>query len=222
MGKTFTICTAAMQGMMKYCGEDVLRYHIEYPVFHPNCPAARKINRYYKTLALQACRNVRGELYAPAVGQCRYAARHGISMPVYEAHTEFQTTYLAGCVASLRFDRYQFTGGAHGNTLRCTRTWNLPAACPLRLEQLTMGNDPKQVFLDGIQAQIACRPQDYFDNASLLAARQFDSRRFYCTPQGVVLYYQQYEIAPYSSGIPEFFFPYSEGILEPCQLFCEA
>ena len=96
------------------------------------------------------------------------------------------------------------------------------AACPLRLEQLTVGNDPKQVFLDGIQAQIACRPQDYFDNASLLAVQQFDPRRFYCTPRGVVLYYQQYEIAPYSSGIPEFFFPYSAGILELCQLFREA
>ncbi|MFU2363539.1 MAG: RsiV family protein, partial [Clostridiales bacterium] len=30
----------------------------------------------------------------------------------------------------------------------------------------------------------------------------FDS--YYLTPKGIVIYFQQYDIAPYSSGLPEF------------------
>jgi hypothetical protein len=34
---------------------------------------------------------------------------------------------------------------------------------------------------------------------------------FYLTKEGVVIYFQQYDIAPYSSGLPTFVIPYGPG-----------
>ena len=47
----------------------------------------------------------------------------------------------------------------------------------------------------------------------------FNPEHFYLKPAGLVVYFQQYEIAPYSSGIPEFTIPYlEEYVLRPqCQ-----
>ncbi|MFV0239920.1 MAG: RsiV family protein [Lacrimispora sphenoides] len=39
----------------------------------------------------------------------------------------------------------------------------------------------------------------------------FNINGFFIKPSGIVIYYQQYDIAPYVRGIPEFLFPFQEG-----------
>ena len=34
--------------------------------------------------------------------------------------------------------------------------------------------------------------------------REFDPERFYCTPEGPVVFYPLYSVAPYAEGIPVF------------------
>jgi hypothetical protein len=50
----------------------------------------------------------------------------------------FKVTCLCGCIISLWFDRYEFTGGAHGNTVRTAQTWNLQSCVTLKLSELAL------------------------------------------------------------------------------------
>ncbi|HWQ73960.1 MAG TPA: RsiV family protein, partial [Syntrophomonas sp.] len=54
-------------------------------------------------------------------------------------------------------------------------------------------------------------------NYEELVEQTFDVNNFYCTPQGVVVYFQQYDIAPYASGIREFLLPYNRCIIDPAR-----
>jgi len=55
----------------------------------------------------------------------------------------------------------------------------------------------------------------YFDDYEKNVANYFNPKSFYLVPDGIVIYFQQYEIAPYASGIPQFTIPYSAYILKP-------
>lgn len=66
-----------------------------------------------------------------------------------------------------------------------------------------------------IRTQMQNGEGDYFEDYEKNAVEEFDPGQFYLTPEGVVVYYQQYAIAPYSSGIPVFLIPYSKRLREP-------
>ena len=69
-----------------------------------------------------------------------------------------------------------------------------------------------------IAGQIASGNNIYFENYEQLTAKTFQPESFYLTPDGLAIYYQQYDIAPYSSGIPVFIINYEEGrvVLPTC------
>lgn len=52
--------------------------------------------------------------------------------------------------------------------------------------------------------QLKTSPQSYFDDYAKLVAKTLNLNSFYLTQDGVVLYFQQYDIAPYAAGFPEF------------------
>jgi hypothetical protein len=62
-----------------------------------------------------------------------------------------------------------------------------------------------------IGQQIAGGTGQFFENPEELAAEHLNEQSFYLTPEEVVIYYQQYEIAPYSSGIQQFTIPFTRG-----------
>jgi len=62
-----------------------------------------------------------------------------------------------------------------------------------------------------MESQIARRlkenPGTYFDDYKTLLHNTFRINNFYLEPGKLVIYFQQYDIAPYSTGLPEFYFP---------------
>ena len=70
-----------------------------------------------------------------------------------------------------------------------------------------MLKDKVQKTIEGqIIEQLKTSPQSYFDDYAKLVAKTLNLNSFYLTPDGVVLYFQQYDIAPYAAGFPEFSF----------------
>ena len=51
----------------------------------------------------------------------------------------------------------------------------------------------------------------YFDDYAKLIQNTFNPDSFYLFPGGVVIYFQQYDIAPYATGLPEFVLPVPPG-----------
>lgn len=199
-------------------GENVLAYRIEYPEFHGDRYelSLALINTFYRNRAQKQEEEARGNLYDEAQKQYQYSVQQGYPILVYESQATYRVCLRDFCTISLYIDQYQITGGAHGSTIRDSQTWNLQKCWQIPLKDLlhTVG-DGQQFLFDQVKKQIDQHPGTYFPDAAQLLQDTFDWHRYYCTSGGIVLYYQQYDIAPYASGIPEFPIPYSSQVLPP-------
>lgn len=209
---------------LKYNGVTLLKYKIEYPEFSSSFYQMSLIiiNRFYKTKALEFQKHCETELFSMAVEQYKYDIENNFPVREYEALQVYKLTYSAACVISIYFDNYEFTGGAHGNTIRSSQTWNLQKCYMIKLSQLfKCTEDYKAYILKIVEEEIKKNPEIYFENYSKLIKETFNENSFYCTPQGIVVYYQQYDIAPYSSGIREFLIPYTICVTDPKKMCFE-
>lgn len=210
--------TIVIKADMKYDGVTVLSYQIEYPEFKSTDykKSVNTINQFYKDRALEFQNYCRTKLYQMAVDQYLDDIKNDFPVRVYEALMTFNVTYNKACIISLYFDTYQYTGGAHGLTIRTSQTWNLQTGQMIKLNELfDCLYDYRAYIKNKIIEQIKKDPEPYFDNYEELVDQTFNVNSFYCTPQGVVIYFQQYDIAPYSSGIREFLLPYNNCIKDP-------
>ena len=176
-------------------------------------------NRRYAAKATVYTQHCRGTLFRQAKEQFEEDQQVGAPVRIFEAVTEFTVTLNEDCALSLYADRYEYTGGAHGNTLRTSDTWDVPACAHIPLSGLcALPAGCRAYVIQQVVHQIEAQITDgeyYFDDYRKNAALYFNPHSFYLMPEGLTVYYQQYEIAPYSSGIPEFLIPYSAVIRKP-------
>jgi hypothetical protein len=218
MRNDVTVKKIVIKNDLKYNGVTLITYKIEYPEFRSSCyrVCLLKVNRFYKKNALDYKKYIETELYRMAVEQYKGDIANGYPIRVFEALQTYDVMYLNKCVISIYFDRYEYTGGAHGNTVRTSQTWNLLKCSLIQLYQLVRCcPDYKTYILNEVETQIEENPEIYFEDYRVLIDETFDRNNFYATPGGVVVYYQQYDIAPYSSGIREFLIPYSDCVINP-------
>lgn len=210
--------TIVIKDQMKYNGKTVLAYRIEYPQFKSSLyqMSLVKINKFYKTKAIEYQKYCENELFKMAVEQYKDSIENNYPVRVFEALVKFNVTYNSVCIISLYFDKYEYTGGAHGNTIRYSQTWNLQKYQKIRLSELFgCSLDYKNYIFKIVKEQIQSDPSIYFEDYEKLLVETFNEDSFYCNPYGIVIYYQQYDIAPYSSGIREFLIPYTDCVINP-------
>lgn len=200
-----------------YQGTVVLTVTTQYPqVFLPeNVMAQRGINRLIQEQLGRFNRYVTTTLYQQAVQD--YLDAQGDEFPFrqYGAGLTYEVGYNQNCHLSLYRDQYEYTGGAHGLTSRAADTWDLNSGRLLTLCSFFPGdaNCPDSV-LDYIiklaDANMQADPELYFENYQQLMRENFNPESFYLSPQGIVIFYQQYDIAAYAVGIVEFTIPYAD------------
>lgn len=222
MGISFlAVRKIVLEDSLKYNGETLLKYRIEYPQFRFSsgriCHA--KVNRFYKDKALELQRYCKTDLFSMAIEQYKDDVANNFPIRIFEVQQVYNVTYLRACIISIYFDRYEYTGGAHGNTTRTSQTWQLQRCGFIPLKQLVRcPPDYKSYIFAQIEAQIRQNPDIYFENYEELVKQTFTENSFFCTSKGIVIYYQQYDIAPYSSGIREFLLPYGDCVVNPKRL----
>ncbi len=204
------IRTRVLSGELKYDNTVILTYKIEYPemVFSSYELGRNAFNRYNRNLAINLENYVRGELYQSAKETYDYNKKNGFPVMVYEFINVFEITYNKDFIVSLYMDKYEFAGGAHGNTIRSSQNWNLRTGRQLPLSYF-YPNNPNYVvdILKNIIGQISANPENYFDDYCKLVLDTFNPESFYVTENDIAIYFQQYDIAPYSTGIPTFLIP---------------
>ncbi|MGI6151462.1 MAG: DUF3298 and DUF4163 domain-containing protein [Christensenellales bacterium] len=199
-----------------YCNcTPVLTYSAEYPQAALPCNPTGQfcINRDICVQVRAFYCYVSNDLFRQAVEGCREACQNGYPFNGYDAVQHFEITYNQQCHFSLYRDQYTYTGGAHGGTVRSSDTWSLKTGCRLPLASFFPNKKDYRAFLIG---QITCladqqmqqNPGIYFENYRELIRKYFDEQSYYLTPDGLAIYYQQYEIAPYATGIVVFTIPY--------------
>lgn len=192
----------------------VFEYHIEYPAFDSSCnsQAAESINEYYLSLADAKEHYCRTILYSQAADAAQYIQQNSPPFHYYEFHMGYTITFNRGCTVSLYMEEYTFMGGAHGETARTSDTWDFTTGRKISLKEL-YPDDPlfKNKIIKEIERQITKAkegsPQPFFDDYRNLVRDNFHPDSFYLTPKGTVIYFQQYDIAPYAAGFPEFLLP---------------
>ena len=130
-------------------------------------------------------------------------------MPKMEAYSLFEA-FNTDEVISLPVSYYQYTGGAHGLTTKVSYNYDLKTGKELRLKDLFKeGFDYKSIIDKKVREDIEKEKELYFDNGALFKGVN-ENQAYYLNRDGIIVYFQQYEIAPYSSGIREFKIPYGE------------
>lgn len=214
--------TCVLEDTLTCRGEPVLTYRLTYPQVRSAvfAPAAARISAYYRLEALRLQIEACGALYREAVRQYHEAREQGYPVMVYEVRADFTVTLQQSCTLSLYMDIYRYTGGAHGMTTRVSQTWDLRTGEKIPLCHLISGFRDMQAYFTGevvrqLRAQLEAGEGSYFDSYAADAVQEFDPAQYYLTPEGVVIYYQLYAVAPYSSGIPVFLVPYSRQVRPP-------
>ncbi|OGO91427.1 MAG: hypothetical protein A2Y17_04565 [Clostridiales bacterium GWF2_38_85] len=218
---TVTVINRVFHNELRYNSTTVLKYKIEYPEFYSDKlkDYLNNINNFYKYRALAYRKYCETTLYDEAVDQYKVSVESGYPVRAFEAMWVYTITYKAACIISMYSDKYEFFGGAHGTTVRGSQTWNAEKGSQLHLNQLyCCNNNYKKYILNLIYNKAELTPSEYFEDYPKLIVNTFDENSFYCTPMELVVYYQQYDIAPYAGGIREFKLPYDKCILNPSKL----
>ena len=129
----------------------------------------------------------------------QFAKKNDYPIMQYELVSQYTVTYNDLCIVSIYSEQYIFTGGAHGNTIRSSQTWNIKKGDIINLSDLFPNNfDFKTQILKEINSQILYQisigENYYFDNYLELLIKTFNPESFYLTQEGIVIYYQQYDI----------------------------
>lgn len=212
-----TVNMRQIKKSFEYNNKEMLTLSIRYPwISIPgNHNAQNRINNQISTQVNKYYKYASDKLYSQAVDGYKDSIKNNFPFHPYEAYMEYVPTYNENCFLSLYYDRYEFTGGAHGNTIRSSDTWelcrgtNIPLYC-----FFSPGVDYKSFLINEITRQaetdMKLEPNIYFENYKSLISENFNPESYFMTPDGISIYYQQYEIAPYSTGIVVFNIPYSK------------
>ncbi|MEG6615826.1 DUF3298 and DUF4163 domain-containing protein [Peptococcaceae bacterium 1198_IL3148] len=128
----------------------------------------------------------------------------GFPFRPYELIADYDISYNQQGILSLTTTVYTYTGGAHGGTAKTTYNVDINSGEQISLKSMFKeGVNYKDLINQEISNQIAKEPEIYF-SGDMGFKTIADDQNFYITEGKIVVYFSQYEIAPYASGIPEF------------------
>ena len=207
----FEVKTNVIENNLFYKNSLIVKYRIEYPhivskVFNYNI---NKFNNFNQLKAMELKLYAEKDLYEDAKKVYDYNMSNNIPFFPYELVYNYNVTYNKRPIISLYSDQYIYSGGAHGSTIRTSQTWNLNTGMQITLSSLFNNNCSYVILilkeiLHQIETQIENATGFYFEDYAKLVVENFNFDQFYLDNNNIAIYYQQYDIAPYSSGIPVF------------------
>ncbi len=126
----------------------------------------------------------------------------------YEYSESYTIEHNKDAYVSMTTQVYQYTGGAHGMTIQQTYHFDLVKGKVLTLSDFFEPGSNYEDIINGIVVQgIKDGQYEYY-----LGEEGFpgvnEATNFYFAEDGLHVYFQEYEIAPYAAGLPEFIVPY--------------
>lgn len=135
--------------------------------------------------------------------------QNGYRFRQYGFYSSCDKYYENGKILSLYVDYYQYTGGAHGSTVRCGYNYDLKTGRNVSLKDLFKTDyNYQKIINEYIKEAINKAPEMYFSDDMGFNGIAAD-QSFYVQNGVLTIYFGQYEIAPYAAGIPEFKLPLS-------------
>lgn len=205
------VITKTLTNELKFEDTIILTYKIDYPeIQYSDTKKGEYIfNLYNKNKAFELEKYCKTELYNQAKDLYKYNSKNNEPIIIFEIILSFNITYNKNSLISIYSDQYIYAGGAHGSTIRTSQTWDLTAAKKLPLNYFFY-DDPYFILEilrkinKQIKKQIKNEEKQYFDNYCELIINNFNPKNYNLYSDYIEIYFEQYDIAPYSSGIPDF------------------
>ena len=212
-----------LQQEMYYKNSSIMKYTIKYPHFISSRyqTLVNKLNSLYRTKALMYERSNIMNLYQMAIVEYEYSAANNYPFRKFEAYVDYSVAYNQDGMLSLYFDQYEYAGGAHGLTIRCSDTWNMMKSKRMELRDFFPScKNYREFLICEIIRQIKEEQDEekrlYFEDIERKVRDKFRTNQYYLSEEGLIIYYQQYDIAPYAAGLPQFLIPYgADGAVWP-------
>lgn len=126
----------------------------------------------------------------------------------YEAILKFNSLFNKGNVLSITLCFYEYTGGAHGFGYNESLNIDLSTGEEIYLKDLFDDReDYKNIINDFILDDMSKNSNKYFENAVKDFHGILQHQLYYIEDNNIVIYFNPYDIAPYSEGIKEFKIP---------------
>lgn len=150
------------------------------------------------------------EIKSQGLDSATYSKKQGWVVRPYEAATSYKVTYNQKNIVSIACTYYRDTLGAHGNSETKTFNFDLNTGKQLTLKDLFDENENYLSVINGeIQKQIKLNPREYFSQKDQGFVSIRSDQPFGIEDGNVIIYFDPYEIAPYSTGAPQFKLPFS-------------
>lgn len=135
---------------------------------------------------------------------------NGLPIRQYVVSINNTIHYNKDNILSLTLHLYSYTGGAHGSTNDISLNIDMNNGNNGVLKDF-LGNNEKydEIILDAIKKQVAENPEMYFKEEVDKITKLPYNQKFFLTEDSVVVYFDEYAIAPYVAGRPQFSIPYS-------------
>jgi len=186
-------------------GIKLFTYYLEYLNLIGNTPALVEMNKKNFLEALRRQTYAVNQLYVEA----QEAYNTGSEAFPYEYDSRIHVTMNQNNVFSGYLEEYIFTGGAHGNTTREAFTYDSHTLEAKTLCSFMKEENCLPCISENIIQQInySGHIDDYFPEYKSLVPQTLNAENFYIAPEGVIVYFDLYSIAPYVSGIKEYIIP---------------
>ena len=205
----FKIIENVFENELYYKNTVVLKYVIKYPKILNNNIGAIRFNNFNYEKAINLKYYAETDLFNEAKELYDFNVSNGYPIMVYEIVSDYTITYNKNSIVSLYSDEFIYSGGAHGITTRSSQNWNINLGRQFTLNALFNNNCDYVLYIlkeinFQIEEQISNESNQYFDNYCSLVLNTINLNNFYMSPGYITIFFQQYDIAPYSSGIPTF------------------
>lgn len=189
-------------------GSVLISIDISVPSISPSNDISDEINDYYKKMLKNNMTNAELELQDCADAYLRYNSE--LTTPYY-----FNQNYTL-CLnnqnyISLKRINEVYSGGVHENYTIYSDSFNMKNGGKLSLSDIFDVDEDVYMerLLQFVKNQIEENKGNYYEEYQDMIS-SFDTQNFYLTQTHLVLFYQHYDLAAYSAGIPEFSIPYED------------
>ena len=215
-GNTAVIILKELKAKPEYKGVVMLEISISYPevIIAGNEAVSIRISTFYNHMARRAFNHAMHNMYESAVQEYKDSIKNNFPFRSYDVVSIYNVTYNKNGFLSIYSDNYEYTGGAHGNTIRQADSFNTSSGAHMALNDFFKHPYYRQVILSSIfrqiNAQISKGQDIYFDDYQKNVFEYFSEKNYYITNDGFAIYFPLYSIAPYVAGIIVFVTPFAD------------
>ena len=187
---------------------EALSVDMQIPVLngHIDKSIETKLNSMFKKDAL----NLKDAVGKDAKEALEESKNYDLEFRKYLAASSYKVYYNKNEFLSLRVTHYVYTGGAHGGSYVKGYNIDLKTGREYSLKEIfNEGYGYKKIIDDIVLDEMKANRETYFEEAITNFKGIAENHPYYIEDGNLVVYFGEYEIAPYAAGMQEFRIPFT-------------